>query len=355
MYNGRYNFSRILSYNKLLNMVVSDRGLAKTTGAQRLVLSHYLKTGGRFLWLFLIDESVQQLCKDKGAQFWTKQIRDEFDIVAKTDVDTVEDEITHVIQKGSIYLNWRLAGQIRALGAIEDTKGAEWADYDYIVIDEFILTPERARFVTYDVCKALSHVYESVARLRRNVRILMLANAETAQNEFLVRLGFTDLTHKGFWRRGNAVLHWVDEEREYPGYYRQHHASASGQLAAQLGISTIGGNEFAGAASRSLLYKPGEFGKTSSLLWVITGYGEGFRILSSASGRFLIDEFGARKTAKRALNTITFNPDLLGAGVRKGTPDERKLIEQVISHKKTRYRYEYLVNVAKKALRARAT
>ena len=46
-----YDFNKLLSYNALLNFVIGERGVGKSFGAKKFVISDYLKSGNEFVYI----------------------------------------------------------------------------------------------------------------------------------------------------------------------------------------------------------------------------------------------------------------------------------------------------------------
>ena len=46
-----YDYSKLLSYNALLNFVIGERGVGKSFGAKKFVITDYLKNGNEFVYI----------------------------------------------------------------------------------------------------------------------------------------------------------------------------------------------------------------------------------------------------------------------------------------------------------------
>ena len=46
-----YDFNKLLSYNALLNFVIGERGVGKSFGAKKFVISDYLKNENEFVYI----------------------------------------------------------------------------------------------------------------------------------------------------------------------------------------------------------------------------------------------------------------------------------------------------------------
>lgn len=46
-----YNYSKILSYNAFINILIGERGVGKTYGASKMVINNFIKKGKQFAYI----------------------------------------------------------------------------------------------------------------------------------------------------------------------------------------------------------------------------------------------------------------------------------------------------------------
>ena len=89
-----YNPAKMLSYNKMLNFVLSQRGGGKTYSCKRLAIKNFLKTGKQFIYLRRYKTEL----KGDNVAKWFDDIKEEF-----PDVD-------FAVKGHTFYINDKQAG-----------------------------------------------------------------------------------------------------------------------------------------------------------------------------------------------------------------------------------------------------
>ena len=55
-----YDYNKILSYNALINILIGERGVGKTYGASKFVVSQYLKKNDEFAYIRRYKTEIKQ-------------------------------------------------------------------------------------------------------------------------------------------------------------------------------------------------------------------------------------------------------------------------------------------------------
>lgn len=153
-----YSPHDILSHNCLFNFVVGNRGAGKTYSAKKWAIKSFLKTGAQFIYL--------RRYKTEFADFknFFADIAHEF-----PDVD-------FEIKGRTVYINDEIAGYGVSLSTALTKKSVSYHLVDKIIFDEFIIDSKVIHYLSHEVT-AFLEFYETVARMRDNVRALFLSNA----------------------------------------------------------------------------------------------------------------------------------------------------------------------------------
>ena len=162
-----YDRGRLLSYNKLFNFVIGNRGGGKTYNAIRWCINDFKKNKKEFVWV----RRYKTEFKDKDKFF--NAIKEEFP----------NDELT--VKGWTAYLNGQPFGYFVPLSTSTSKKSVPYPNVNKIIFDEFIIDKGSIRYLTKEVDTFLEF-YETVARLRNDVRALFLANAISLINPYFL-------------------------------------------------------------------------------------------------------------------------------------------------------------------------
>ena len=169
-----YDKQQLLSHNKILNMVLSNRGGGKTFHFTRWAIDDFKKTGKQTVWVRrygteLTDEEKGILVKNRF-----------FDAVKDFYPD---DELK--IEGSSGLVNGEVAIVFVALSTSRQMKSVNFPNVNKIIFDEFIITEGRNGYLKAEV-EVFLDLYETVARLRDNVRAILLANSISIVNPYFL-------------------------------------------------------------------------------------------------------------------------------------------------------------------------
>lgn len=165
-----------MSYNRILNFVLSNRGGGKTFDYTRWCIDDFLKTKRQAVW---VRRHANQLRGDKDApgilddnRFFSAVLKEGFYQDVKLEI------------KGNVgYINDEPAITFVALSTSRrKLKSMNLPHVNKIIFDEFI---EDNGYLKDEV-EIFLDLFESVARLRDNVRAVLLANAISVVNPYFL-------------------------------------------------------------------------------------------------------------------------------------------------------------------------
>ena len=159
-----YDNGRMLSYNKIFNFVIGNRGGGKTFNAKKWCINDYKKNGKHFVWVRRYKTEFK-----RRSQF--------FD-----DVSSLFPDDTFQVKGTKCYINGEEFGTFITLSTSTTEKSNPYPLVNKIIFDEFIidggynyLSNEAERFL--DLCS-------TIVRDRNNVTIYLLANNVTVANPY---------------------------------------------------------------------------------------------------------------------------------------------------------------------------
>lgn len=159
-----WDINKCLSYDKLFNFIVGNRGGGKTFGCKKYVLNRFLKAEEQFVYVRRYDKELKlntDIWRDLRAHY------PNFDMW----------------QKGQLYkINKEIVGYGAALSTSKYYKSVSFEGVTNIIFDEFIVEPGRQNYLKQEITKFLDF-YETVARMRE-VRVFFLANAVASINPY---------------------------------------------------------------------------------------------------------------------------------------------------------------------------
>lgn len=171
-----YDKAQMLSHNKIMNMVLSNRGGGKTFHFTTWAIEDFKKTGRQTVWVRrygteLTDPEKGILVKDRY-----------FDAVKKAGLFP-DDELT--VEGSTGMVNGEPAIFFVALSTSRQMKSVNFPNVNKIIFDEFLITEGRTGYLKAEV-EIFLDLFETVARLRDNVRAVLLANSITVVNPYFL-------------------------------------------------------------------------------------------------------------------------------------------------------------------------
>lgn len=165
-----WNRSALLSHNKILNMVLSNRGGGKTFDMTSWCIDDFKRRKAQAVWVRRYQTEVDEVIKN--GKF--------FDAVRGF---YPEDKLT--IDGNVGYINGEPAIYFIALSTSRQLKSNNYPFVNKIIFDEFIIDKGRVSYLKNEV-EVFLDLYETIARTRDNVRAVLLANAVTIVNPYFL-------------------------------------------------------------------------------------------------------------------------------------------------------------------------
>ena len=185
-----YDKQQLLSHNKIMNMVLSNRGGGKTFCMTRWSIDDYKKSGKQCVWVRRYKSELDEmLAKDKF-----------FDAVREY---YPEDELK--IDGNFGLINGNVAIYFVALSTSRQLKSNNYPFVNKIVFDEFIIDKGKVTYLKNEV-EVFLDLYETVARMRDNVRAVLLANSVTVVNPYFLFWNIKPNPKKRFTVKGQVCV-----------------------------------------------------------------------------------------------------------------------------------------------------
>ena len=185
-----YDKQQLLSHNKIMNMVLSNRGGGKTFHFTRWGIDDFKKTGKQTVWVRRYQTEIDEMLLN--GKF--------FDAVREW---YPHDELTIEGNLGKV--NGEVAFYFVALSTSRQLKSNNYPFVNKIIFDEFIIDKGRITYLKAEV-EVFLDLYETVARTRDNVRAVLLANAITAVNPYFLFWNIRPDPNKRFTIQGQVCV-----------------------------------------------------------------------------------------------------------------------------------------------------
>ena len=211
-----YDFNKLLSYNALLNFVIGERGVGKSFGAKKFVISDYLKNGNEFVYIRRYKTEL-----DNAYEGFFDQLQNEglfldhtFRIAAsKKKID-------------KFYCDKEVCGYGVPLSTANILKSASFPKVKTLIFDEFLIDNGTYHYLRNEVTQFLD-IIETIARLR-DVRVLLLGNAITISNPYFdyFKLGLPYNSEFRTFKDGTILVNYIKN----PVYREKKKATRFGAL-----------------------------------------------------------------------------------------------------------------------------
>lgn len=185
-----YDKQQLLSHNKILNMVLSNRGGGKTYHFTKWGIDDYKKTKHQTVWVRRYQTEIDEMLLN--GKF--------FDAVRECYPD---DELT--IEGNTGLINGEVAFYFIALSTSRQLKSNNYPHVNKIIYDEFIIDKGRITYLKAEV-EVFLDLYETIARTRDNVRAVLLANSITIVNPYFLFWNIKPDTSKRFTVKGQVCV-----------------------------------------------------------------------------------------------------------------------------------------------------
>ena len=164
-----YNGNNTLTHNALFNFIVGNRGGGKTYWSKDWSIKDFLKNGKQFIYVRRYDTEFDRGKKEK----FFDDIKDKY------------PEHEFKVKGYTAFIDDKPAGQFMALSKSKIEKSTAFPNVNKIIFDEFILDKGLYHYLSDEVVNFLE-LYETVARLRDDVRVFFLSNALTVSNPYFL-------------------------------------------------------------------------------------------------------------------------------------------------------------------------
>jgi hypothetical protein len=197
-----YDPHALLSHNSLFNFVIGNRGAGKTYGvAKKWAIKSFLKTGAQFIYL--------------------RRYKTEFDDFKNYFADILHEfpGVEFEVKGKLLYINGNLAGYGVALSTALTKKSVSYHLVDKIIFDEFVIDSKVIHYLSNEVTMFLEF-YETVARMRDNVRAVFLSNAVSVVNPYFIYWNLKPKSNKRFTKHGHILIEFVKNEEFVEAKYK---------------------------------------------------------------------------------------------------------------------------------------
>ncbi len=174
-----YDISDTLTHNALYYFIIGERGCGKTYSSKKFAIRRYLKTGEQFIYLRRYkSELAESVGNEKDPKFF-KKIKSEF------------PDHKFRVSGETLYCDDKICGYALSLSTALILKSAEFDKVKTIIFDEFIIDGGGTYHYFRNEVEQFLEFYESIARLRDDVKVLFLANAISITNPYFTYFDIT--------------------------------------------------------------------------------------------------------------------------------------------------------------------
>ena len=174
MENIYYDYSKVLSYNALLNFIIGERGVGKTYGAIKFVTNRYINYGEEFVYLRRYKTEL----KESVPKFFS---------AINNNKEFPNNKLSS--NNNTFFCDGKPFGYALPLSTANILKSTTFNKVKTIIFDEFIIDKGTYHYLSNEVVQLLD-IIETIGRLR-NIRVLFLGNAISITNPYFT---YFDLT-----------------------------------------------------------------------------------------------------------------------------------------------------------------
>lgn len=175
-----YSPHELLSRNCLFNFLIGNRGGGKTFGTKDWAIKDFIKNGNEFIYL--------------------RRYKSELETVSTYFADIQHKFPNHklTVKGNKFYCNNKCCGYALPLSTWITKKSTSYPNVDKILFDEFLI--ERKQTIRYlpNEVKNFLDMYETIARMRENVRVIFIANAISIVNPYFLYFNIIPDMNKRF-------------------------------------------------------------------------------------------------------------------------------------------------------------
>lgn len=199
-----YNLTKVLSYNRPVNLLIGGRGIGKTVACVDYGADEFLKTGEKMMYIrryktevnvTKMEKLIQQLYNISGYEDYSFKFRNGKFFVA---------ENFEKIPNDSKELKWKVFGEVITLTQALQSKGGDFAEFKTFIFDEFIITGNTLHYIKNEHMDFLE-LCESMFRTRTDIKFFMLSNSYNMINPYFGMLNFSK-TEYGMYKTHEIAL-----------------------------------------------------------------------------------------------------------------------------------------------------
>jgi len=183
-----FNGNEALTYNCIFNFIVGNRGGGKSYWFKDYAIRDYLKNKKQFIYLRRFETEIDKGKKEK----FFDDIKDKF------------PDHEFKVKGHTAFIDGEEAGQFMVLSTAKLQKSVPFPNVNKIGFDEFILDKGYHHYLPDEVTNFLEF-YETIARLREDVRVFFMANAVSITNPYFLYWGIRNVD-KMYYRPRKHML-----------------------------------------------------------------------------------------------------------------------------------------------------
>lgn len=218
-----YNVTKTLSLYSdqvLMYMVIGARGVGKSYSTKKHFLNRWFKNGDRFFYARRYSDDIQVAIRgffDKVVQDnpqWQKyEFREkgmpigEFQVREKAP----ERDDGEPVKNNN---KWETIGWYGPLSMFNRIKSIEFVNVKKILYDEFLIEANSNQRYLKGEPMLLINLYDSIARLSTDVKLILMANATSIYNPFFEEFGINpDMTKEyGLYKSNSVLVHFAPDK-----------------------------------------------------------------------------------------------------------------------------------------------
>lgn len=190
------DYNTILSYPFLFAFIVGVRGGGKTYGFKNWAIKDFLKTGKQFIYLRRYKTELT------NCNLLFNDIKDKF------------PEHNIVCKGRTFYIDDKVAGYAVTLSNAMTKKSVPYPLVNKICFDEFVIMEGALRYIKDEVTQFLEF-YETVARLRDDVKVVFCGNSISQVNPYFAYWKLFLNTERIQYFKDKYILVYYHSNREF--------------------------------------------------------------------------------------------------------------------------------------------
>lgn len=192
-----YSLNELLSYKKILNFVIGQRGGGKSFNAKKWCINDFLKNGNEFIWVRRYKTETKKLKMTFFENILSEGLFNEHDFK---------------IKGNEILIDNKVAGHFVSLSTSQQEKSTSYPRVTKIVYDEFVVEKSHIRYLPNEVETFLGFM-DTVIRNRDNCRVLCIANNIQVTNPYFDYFKIRGDQTKRFVVKDDIIIEYYSNEK----------------------------------------------------------------------------------------------------------------------------------------------